>query len=303
MNADVQFSSKLGLALKALSLSRGRLAADLGVDKSLVGRWASGAVTPSEHNLSNLTRLIAGRQPGFTMLDWERDISGFAGVFGVDVASVGALSGGADEPVVDGLPLPNLDLARQTTARRGKSYEGFWRTTRPSVMMPGQFFHDCGMIRVGEDGLLNIRMGGGGLLFEGWLLPAEGQLFGLLFDTVGLTPIFLALNGTPLPRASALDGLVMAAALNAARTPSAYPIILDRIGELSGDRAADEAHHEALLAQDPRATEESAPPAVRKHLVRDIGPAAQKNGGDLFLLATMTATFSRGATLGGQLTG
>ena len=33
------FSARLALALKALSLSRGRLAADLAVDKSVVSRW------------------------------------------------------------------------------------------------------------------------------------------------------------------------------------------------------------------------------------------------------------------------
>jgi hypothetical protein len=37
------------------------------------------------------------------------------------------------------------------------------------------------------------------------------------------------------------------------------------------------------------------------HLIRDIGPEAAKNGGDLFLLATQS--MARGATLGGQLTG
>ncbi len=303
MTGVAEFSTKLELALKALSMSRGRLAADLGVDKSLVGRWASGAVTPSEHNLANLTRLIAGRKPGFTMLDWDRDVGGLATVFGVDPAVTRA---GYPPQVqqAQGLPLPILDQARLTTAKRGGAYEGFWRTTRPSVMMPGQFFHDFGMIRKGADGLLGIRVGGaGGLMFEGWLFPAEGQLFGILFDSLGLTPIFLAMNGVPLPKASTIDGLVMAAALNAARTPSAYPIIFDRIGELSGDAAKDDAECEALLARDPRATEESAPKSVRDHLIRDIGPEAAKNGGDMFLLSSMANTFSRGATLGGQLTG
>lgn len=303
MNADKHFGAKLGLALKALSMSRGRLAADLGVDKSLVGRWASGAVTPSEHNLSNLTKLIAQKRPGFTMLDWDRDLSGFARVFGVDADIAGPPADGEGPSQPSGLALPIIDTARQTTARRGKAYEGFWRTTRPSVIMPGEFFHDHGMIRIGEDGLLNIKVGGAGLLFDGWLLLAEGQLFGLIHDTVGSTPIFLVFNGTPLPKASTLDGLVMAAALNAARTPSAYPIILERIGDLSGDAAADMAECEALVSRDPRATPESCSQAVRDHLVRDIGPEAAKKGGDMFLLASMDATFSRGATLGGQLTG
>lgn len=301
--AATDFSTKLELALKALSLSRGRLAADLGVDKSLVGRWASGAVTPSEHNLSNLTRLIASRRDGFTMLDWERDLTGFAGVFGVDASTARARVNGDVGSRPEGLPLPVLEAARQTTARRGAAYEGFWRTTRPSVLMQGQFFHDHGMVRRGDDGLLQLKVGGGGLLFEGWLLPAEGQLFGILFDTVGGTPIFLVMNGTPLPKASVLDGLVMAAALNPARTPSAYPILFERIGDLSGDREKDDAECAALAGRDPRASEESAPAAVREHLVRDFGPTAAKNGGEMFLLASMASTFSRGATLGGHLTG
>ena len=84
MHAATPFSKKLDLVLKALSMSRGRLAAELGVDKSLVGRWASGTVTPSAHNLENLTRLVAQRRAGFTMLDWDRSLDGLAQVFGVN---------------------------------------------------------------------------------------------------------------------------------------------------------------------------------------------------------------------------
>jgi hypothetical protein len=95
----------------------------------------------------------------------------------------------------------------------------------------------------------------------------------------------------------------MAAALNAARTPSAYPIIFQRVGDLTGDRVQDDAECESLIARDPSATMESAPQEVRDHLIRDIGPAAAKAGGDLFLLSTMSGPFARGATLGGQLRG
>jgi transcriptional regulator with XRE-family HTH domain len=302
MSSIPDFAAKVALALKAMSLSRGRLAADLGVDKSLVGRWVSGAVSPSEHNLSNLTRLIGQRRPGFTMVDWDRDLPAFAAVLGVELSlsddDAGGAAGGGH-----GLPLPILQTARQATKRRGRAYEGFWRTTRPSVIMPGEFFHDHGMIRLESDGLLQIRLGGAGLYFDGWILPAEGQLFGLVQDTVGQTPIFLVLNGVPLPKASTLDGLVMAASLNAARSPSAYPIIFERVGDLSGDREKDDAEAEALIARDPRGTPESVPEPVRRHLVRDVGPEAAKRGGDLFLMASMDSSWSRGATLGGQLTG
>ena len=296
------FSAKLDLVLKALSMSRGRLAADLGVDKSLVGRWASGAVTPSSHSLENLTRLIASKRDGFTMLDWDRDLPDLAHVFGVEARTNG-VSPLTARSAPEGLPLPVLEMARLTTERRGGTYEGFWRTTRPSVIMPGRFFHDHGMIRRASNGLLEFKVGGAGLLFEGWLLLAEGQLFAILFDVVGQTPIFVIFNGVPLSKASLLDGIVMAAALNAARTPSAYPIIMERVGDLSGDREADDKTCAELLARDPLAPEDEVSPEIQKHLVRDIGPEAAKHGGEMFLLSPAVSTLSRGETIGGRLQG
>jgi len=292
------FPAKLDLVMKALSLSRGRLAADLGVDKSVVARWATGAVSPSDHNLAALTTLITSRKPGFSMLDWDRPVEALMALFGGE-----SLGGGVVESRGLDLLDPLLEQARMTTARRGAAYEGFWQSTRPSVMMEGRFFHDHGMIRREADGLLRFQMGGSGLLFQGWMLPAEGQLFVILYDTVGLTPIFLTFNGVPLQKASLLDGIVMAAALNAARTPSAYPIILERIGDLSGDREADDRRCQELLAMDPLAPEGSVPPEIHNHLIRDVGPAAARAGGDLFLLAPVTTTLSRGASAGGHLTG
>jgi hypothetical protein len=288
--------------MKALSFSRGRLAADLGVDKSVVARWATGAVSPSEHNLVALTALIAGRKPGFSMLDWDRDPEQLVALFGGE-----SLAGGTGRPgTAKSLDIlgPLLEQSRLTTDRRGSAYEGFWRSTRPSVIMEGRFFHDHGMIRREADGLLQFSVGGSGLLFKGWVLLNEGQLFIVLYDTVGLTPIFLIFNGVPLQKASLIDGIVMASALNAARTPSAYPIILERIGDLSGDREVDDARCQELLARDPLAPEGEVPEHIQKHLVRDVGPHAVAQGlGDLFLLAPVTTTLSRGASAGGHLTG
>lgn len=284
-------------------MSRGRLAADLGVDKSLVGRWASGAVTPSSHNLENLTKLVAGKRTGFTMLDWDRDLDGLAHVFGVEPTAAPAPTpkpNGAQS----GLPLPGMDLVRLMTERRAATYEGFWRSTRPSIAMPGEIFHDYGMIRRGEDGLLRFQMGGSGLLFDGWLLPVEGQVFAILFDTVGQTPVFLIFNGVALHKAMQLDGLILAAALNAARTPSAYPVVLERLGDLTGDIEADDEHCAELLRLDTAATEETAPEAMRKHLIRDIGPTALESGaGELFLLSSWANSLSKGLSSGGHLQG
>src|SRR5436190_23400144 len=111
------FSRKLDLVLKALSLSRVELAAELGVDKSAAGRWLTGAAEPTGYNLARLTAAIARRAPGFNALDWEREPDALAQRLGADpspdlAAAVGALAG---------LPLAILDQARSTTDLRAEA--------------------------------------------------------------------------------------------------------------------------------------------------------------------------------------
>src|SRR5690606_15918725 len=190
MPAPSEFSVRFELVLKALSMSRGRLAAELGVDKSLVGRWASGAVTPSAHNLERLTHLVAERRSGFTLLDWEREPAELARLFGVEMPS-GA--GGGPAPV-DGIPLPGLDAARAITAHRGALYEGFWRSTRPAVVAPGRFCQDHGIFRRGPSGLLEFELGNRDFRFIGWAMPFEGQLCVIASDPAGVMPSFLIMN-------------------------------------------------------------------------------------------------------------
>ena len=76
--ATGDFAQKLGLVLKAINLSRGRLAQTVGVDKSVVSRWASGMQVPSDHNLSLLTDAVARHRPGFKQRDWDLDAEAFA---------------------------------------------------------------------------------------------------------------------------------------------------------------------------------------------------------------------------------
>jgi len=181
------FAKKLELVLKVLSMSRARLAADLGVDKSVVGRWVSGAVQPSAHNLSLLSALIAERIPGFTTLDWDRALPAFADLLGAD------LEGVADPglaPRLAGLPLPQMDLFLAATALRGEAYEGFFRSTRPYVLAPGKFVHDHGMIRRDANGLLRLKIGTGGTVVEGWMLPHGNQLFAIAIDLTSGAVLF-----------------------------------------------------------------------------------------------------------------
>jgi hypothetical protein len=285
--SDAAFSSKLQLVLKALSISRGRLAAEIGVDKSLAGRWCSGAVKPGSHNLERLTRFVAAQRPGFTLLDWDRDLGDLAALLGVAYPSQPETP-----PSIQGIPLPGLETARLITAHRGDVYEGFWRSTRPAVVAPGRFCHDHGMFRRGTSGLLEFTLGNPDFNFIGWAMPFEGQLFVVASDPTGIMPSFVIVNGVPMPKATLLDGMILTA-FNALRVPAAYPIILERIGDLTGDEQADDATLvELMAAHEQFAPEGSVPPHIVEHLLRDVGPAVAARGGDLLLTASHTSRLS-----------
>ena len=130
------FSEKLTLTLKLLSMSRARLAADLGLDKSVVARWATGATVPSAHNLAQLSTLMARTVPGFSTLDWDRDMQGLASLFGVEAGLPAARV--ADAPP-RGLALPFFDQILTTTALRGGAYRGFYPIDPALRRAPGPF--------------------------------------------------------------------------------------------------------------------------------------------------------------------
>ena len=305
------FGARLALVLRALGLSQAGAAAQLEVDKSLVGRWAAGTVRPSDQVFARLTGLAAARIPGFTAADWKRDIEGFAALVGAEPRAAPApapapMPAPARPPTRDGaepgmaLPLAFLDAARGETERKRAGYEGFWRTIRPSVIMQGKVLHDHGLIRAAPNGLLEVRMGGAGLSFSGWAFLSEGGLFAILNDAVGCTPLFLIFRAVTLPKAMTLDGILLLSSLDAGRTPAAVPILLERIGDLSGDRDADDRRCDELAAT---AEPDEVPEWVVKHLFRDVGPEAAAAGGALFLAVPAAGSLSRGASPSGELEG
>jgi transcriptional regulator with XRE-family HTH domain len=102
--ATGDFAQNLGLVLKALNLSRGRLAQTAGVDKSVVSRWASGVQVPSDHNLSLLTEAVACHRPGFKQRDWDLDAERFANRLDALDAGASRLEG----PSIAVLPFENM---------------------------------------------------------------------------------------------------------------------------------------------------------------------------------------------------
>ena len=277
----------------ALSISRGRLAAEVGADKSVVGRWASGAVLPSPHNLERLTHFVAARSPGFTLLDWDHDLPALAGRFGIAVPAAPVAAGPG--PTIAGLlPLPIIGEAIATGRIRGADYEGFWKTTRPSNELPGMFAHDQVIIQKTPDGLLRFRLGVFDIRFDGIALPMQNQLFGIATDITTGTFLFLILNGVARQKAHVLDGVTLTCRRDAGGTPVAAKVLLERVGELSGDAAADTARHDELAAINPFVPAAQVPQQVRDHLLHDIGPTAEAAGGDALMMITLAKTQARG---------
>ena len=282
------FSSRLEVVLKVLSCSRGRLASELEVDKSVVSRWVAGHVEPAPHNLERLTQFVARHKPGFSMMDWERDPPDLAVFLGADPQLMGYGTVPLPPTISPGL----LAVGRATMAARGKTYSGFWRMTRPAVVAPGRFCQDHGMLFVGPTGLLEFHLGNADFQFSGWALPIEGQIFCTTSDSSGGIPSYLIVNAVPMPRTMLMDGIILTA-MNALRKPAAYPIILERTGDLSGDMDTDLAQAREMMKQPQFVDSEEIPEPVRAHLLRDIGPRAQAGGGDLLLTASMSPTLDR----------
>jgi hypothetical protein len=278
---------KLDFVLKVLSMSRGRLASELGVDKSAVGRWVTGVTAPSAHNLDQLTALVGSRVEGFTSLDWEKDLDGLAEALGVGRREARAEAG-------DGLPATLVEQSLLTTRLRGSAYEGLFRSTRPYAQHPGLFVHDAVMIRPGEGGHLQFEMIAAGVQVVGRVMLLQNQLFCIAGELTSGAFVFAILNGVSTVQAGVLDGLLLFCSLDPGRTPTATAAVYERVGDLTGRRAEDDARFAALGEEPAVAPEGSVPRAIRDHLLREIGPGQVAAGGDLLLQAPLIRSLARG---------
>jgi len=255
--------------LKALVVSRAGLARELNVDKSLVGRWASGTVMPSEHNLAKITRYVGENVDGFTLLDWESDLDALKDRLGLTRSP--GMSAPSSAIMEQMLPKSVVDTVRSDMQQSGKAYEGLWRTTRASNDLPGRFVHDICLTQQRPDGILRFRVGVEGVRYDGFSLLLQHQLFSVAWDTTTSAMIFSIINGVARQRPEVLDGINLSTLRDAGGSPTASGCILERIGELSGDDAADEALYEKTIAElNPLAPEGSISAELVQHLTRNV---------------------------------
>jgi hypothetical protein len=240
--APTAFADKIGLVLKALSLSRGRVAAELRISKSLVSRWVSGANTPAPHNLIALTELVAGRSPGFALLDWDREPADLAARLGVSLAEASAAPDEHDDVFGE-----VRARSQQEVGQEGAAYPGIYISFRLSLRNSGALVPDIfALWREGER--LMFRQIGPYWSSRGEVMLLRKLLYFLCVEEREPPEqlAFLTLNGVFGHKAIRLDGLLMSVSVEVHRTPGVTPVVLQRLADLE-DPA--EAPSETLIEQ------------------------------------------------------
>lgn len=293
MASETTFAAKLDLALKASSIARGRLAAEIGVDKSMISRWLSGGGRPSTHNLERLTRLVAAACPGFTMLDWESDLEALGRRLGIGSDAVSPEHADRARQCHPGhLPFGSLTAAAIETARRASAYIGRWQVTRLSGSGAVTFYRERLLIRPDGDGMrLEHRFATH--MLRGWLIVSEGTLYSFVSDSGDGSFAYYCLHGVVGPRAVRLDGIHASVGGHRATTPFAQVIVLERVGDLSGDDD-DDAWGDAGAAAWGEADPAIVDPAIISALGRDFGPATVASGGEAVLRVPLERSLASG---------
>ena len=304
------FATRLDFALKAVSIGRGRLAAEVAVDKSVVTRWLSGSTRPSPHNLERISRALAVHCPGFAMLDWDRSEVDFAACLGLAPLAAASTSPAGPPPSVGSptdagslldtqvlttmlsMPFGLVEAAEKETVRRSQTYCGRWRMTRLSASGRLVYVVEHVLIRRRGTGLWLDHFAGGHRL-SGWLLVLGNMLYGMVADEADDSFGFILLNGVVGPRAERLDGILTSVGSDRNADPFALVLVLERDSELTGtgdDELWGAASLAELGARDPATLD----PTVCAAVASDFGPATIASGGNAILRIPHDRSLSTG---------
>ena len=128
-SVDVEdFAAKLAQLAKRLNWSRAKLAQQVGVDKSLAGRWLNGESRPTPHSLMRRTSTVGQTITGLVSGDWDLPIDRFALRIGAEPAP--SASGYEPRLTIGGLRHPPI-------AAWGEPYLGLWAGFYQSVINQG----------------------------------------------------------------------------------------------------------------------------------------------------------------------
>ena len=218
------FSIQLEKLMGELNLSRVALARELGLDKSVIGRWLSGVNQPTGHNLTRITEIARRRWPDATVAFWQQG-----------EAARGTSPAPAPEPAAPASlfqqgrwRFENARVARVPTLELAYVgwWSGFFQSVRNRNIVSIVSFHlwvdDLGLRCEFTEG----RFWGDGptiavssRLHCYWeMAPAYDRVCAMLFNGVFGRDTLM------------MDGLVLSAASDPVGTPASSPMLLFRIG-------------------------------------------------------------------------
>jgi len=128
---------------------------------------------------------------------------------------------------------------------------------------------------------------------EGWFLLLQSCCYVIGAELSSGTYAFGLFNGVSGTRVDRLDGLFLINSSDVGRTAYAGGVLLERISDLTGDEAADDAQLDELGKLPAVAPRNSISAEIAAHLVRDIGPSQIPFGGDWLLSMPTVRSLSR----------
>lgn len=282
------FAAKLELVCKRLNWSRGRLAQQVGIDKSLVGRWLGGGSRPTGNTLMRLNEAVARALPDFSAALWDlppADLAGRLGIVAVPSIMPSPSVASAHGPLSVGAIAAGLRTFARTASDIDtfeSIYAGFYRLWFCSFgndgiirRRAGWIRHDGNALRFDAGGATGTYSGEGVTAVERLYLIGENRLF------EGLA--IVAVRGAHRRHPSLLTGVTLFHSVAHTQPGIAVaPTVLEYLAEPSGDPVSDAATWASLAADEgDYPTDKTARAAVPADILRLLRSAvAAPRAGD-----------------------
>ena len=249
------FPAKLGLVCKRLNWSRAKLAQQIGMDKSLVGRWLVGTSRPTGNSLMLVNDAVAKALPGFTAASWDLPNGALATQFGIATET-------APTPSIAPPPARPETMADTLAALRSFSrfaddidylapiYSGFYRVWFSSFANDGSILRRRGRIWRAGNGL-RIEVSGATVTYTGGCIVGGKRLYIVLESPAFPGPCMATLGGAYGVHPQRLVGAAIFQVVNRVEgAVCATPTVFEFLAPMSDDPAANQRQWESLVDEE-----------------------------------------------------
>ena len=220
---SVDFSARLQRVMADLNISRVTLARELGVDKSVIGRWLTGINQPTGHNLTRLTEIVRRSWPDATLDFWHQPLPE------IRLTTPIVMAQPATAPAEGGLVVTGLRTPAQPNvdANYVGLWGGFYQSTqnRGSVVLAVMYLwtDPAGLRCVFTEGKVSA---------SGAAIAIGPRLHLILeIDPLHDRLCLFIFNGVGSSDTAAMDGVYSISAGDTVTCAAASPIVMFRIGD------------------------------------------------------------------------